>query len=224
MNIIRSKVIELNEIPAIAYKIKLKSGGSGIKMHRTDCNDTAYAEIDKRTGGAVIDGRVDLNLFPETAFDEAIEQLEGLPYSGRGKVKIFVSDEADAEEVESPDEPDDTQTDPKYKLAQVVFSDEFKAITDRFADENGKINYQLMNKQFIQFAAGSKTVSDMCAKKESADAVLLFVIKNRAAFLAGKRENLSDGDAAALIETIDEINPRSAFKELKLYIRKRLSK
>ena len=222
MNIIRSQIVELSFIPAIAYKIKLASGGSGIKLHRTDSEDTAFASIDKRTGEAMVDHRASEDTFPMAAFDEALELLAGLPYSSRGKVKINVSDEVEEEEIAAPEEADDTKS--LEKLAHVVFSDEFVAITERFLDEKGKINYQLMNKQFIQFASSSKTVSEMCGKKASVDDILLFVIKNRAAHLAGKRENLSDENATALIETIDEIDPRSAFKELKLYIRKRLAK
>jgi len=52
----------------------------------------------------------------------------------------------------------------------------------------------------------------------------MFILKNRAAFLANKREHLSDDEAAALLEALNEINPRSAFKELNLYIRKRMAR
>ena len=216
MNIIRTKVVELNEIPAIAYKLKLKSGGSGIKMHRTDKDATAFAEVDKRTGSCVLD-KIDQELFPETAFDEALELLEGLPYSGRGKVQILVSDEVEAEDVCTGG--NDVPT-----SAQMVESDEFNAIIDRYSDENGKINYALMNKQFMQFAQTSKVVSEMIGKRDSESDIRMFVLKNRAAFLANKKEHLSDEEATALMEALNEISPRSAFKELNLYLRKRLSR
>jgi len=86
------------------------------------------------------------------------------------------------------------------------------------SDEKDKLNYQLMNKDFIQFASKSKTVSTMIAEKAIAEDVLVFVVKSRAAFVAGKKESLDDELAVALIETLDEIDPRSAFKELKAYI------
>jgi hypothetical protein len=217
MNIIRTKVVELNEIPAIAYKIKLSTGGCGIKLHRTDQDVTAFATVDKRSGNAIPDGRVSEALFPEAAFDEALEMLAGLPYSARGKVKIQVSDEAEDQEVA------ENETDAKPET-KTIFSEEFIAIIDRFSDEKGKLNYALMNKQFMQFANSSKTVADLVGKRAKQEEILLFIIQNRAAHLAGKRENLSAEDAKALIETIDEIDPRSAFKELNLYIRKRLSR
>jgi len=216
MNIIRTKVVELEVIPAVVYRIKLRTGGSGIKMHRTDQDATFFAEVDKRTGDIIIDGHLDQNLFPEDAFNEAMDLLAGLPYSSRGKVKIMVSDDVEDEEVCC----DAGQELPS--AAKMLESPEFIAIVDRFSDENGKLNYALMNKQFMQFAQTSKVVGDMCGRRDSEKDIRLFIIKNRAAFLANKREHLTDDEAEALIEALNEMNPRSAFKELNLYIRRRL--
>jgi len=218
MNIIRTKVVELSEIPAIAYKMKLKSGGSGIKLYRTDQDATVFAEIDKRTGEVPVSDKINAELFPENAFEEALELLEGLPYSARGKVKIVTSEEAEAEEICQ------GANDDLPASAKMVESDEFIAIVERFSDENGKLNYALMNKQFIQFASSSKVVSKMVGERASEGDIRLFVLKNRAAFLANKKEQLDDADATALLDALNEINPRSALKELNLFIRKRLSR
>ncbi|MCL2572222.1 MAG: hypothetical protein FWE11_07445 [Defluviitaleaceae bacterium] len=218
MNIIRTKVVELEIIPAVVYKIKLKSGGSGIKMHRTDQDATYFAEISTRTGDVIISGNHDPNLFPDEAFNEAIDLLAGLPYSARGKVKIMVSDDVDAEEVCT----DEVEGQALPTAACMLESPEFIALVDRFSDENGKINYALMNKQFMQFASTSKVVSEMIGRRESEGDIRMFIIKNRAAHLANKREHLSDDEANALLEALNEINPRSAFKELNLFLRRRL--
>ena len=219
MNIIRTKVVELEMIPAVAYKIKLKTGGSGIKMHRTDQNQTVFAEVDKRTSDIIINGVVDQELFPYAAFDEAMDLLAGLPYSARGKVKIMVSDEVEDDEVCT-----DATGEALPSAACMLESEEFKALVDRFSDETGKLNYALMNKQFMQFAQTSKVVGEMIGRRESENDIRMFILKNRAAFLANKREHLSDDEAAALLEALNEINPRSAFKELNLYIRKRMAR
>ena len=220
MNIIRTKVVELSEIPAIAYKIKLKSGGSGIKMHRTDREETAFAQIDKRTG--MVQTAASAELFPIDAFEEALDMLSGLPYSARGKVKIMLMEAAEPEEIEVPeDEAPGTHSD---LSANVLESDEFVAIAGMYSDLSGKMNYPLMNKQFIQFAARSKAVAELVAERAKENDILLFIIKNRASYLAGTREFLTDDEALALIETIEEIDPRSAFKELKLHIRKMLAR
>jgi len=215
MNIIRTKVAELSGIPAIAYKLKLREGGSGIKLQRTDKDAMAFATIDKRTGEVQPDARINEDLFPLEAFEEAVELLTGLPYSARGKVNVVCSEQAEEGEITVPEE---------EHAIDIVESAEFAAITNMYSDINGKMNYSLMNKQFIQFAAGSKTVSDMAGKKASSDELLAFIVKNRAAFLAGKKESLSDEEVAALIDAIEEMDTRGAFKDLKLYIRRRLAR
>jgi hypothetical protein len=217
MNIIRTKVVELTTIPAVAYKVKLRTGGSGIKLHFTNEDATAFAEVDKRTGEVIIDPISEAAEGLREGFEEAQEMLAGLPYSARGKVKIIVTNETEDDEITE----EEAQ---KVTAACMVEGDEFKAITDRYSDENGKINYTLMNKQFIQFASSSSVVRDMVGKRAKAPEILMFILKNRAAFLANKREHLPDDEAAALLEALNEINPRSAFKELNLHLRKMLSR
>ena len=230
MNIIRTTAIELSTIPAIAYKQKLASGGAGIKIFRLDRDVSAVFTIDRRTGGASPFKRYDAELFPDEAVIEALEQTSGMPYTARGKFRITLFEETvdipeaaagaaggsgdDAEDVAETDE----------NKSDMVESDEYKAIIERYTDEKGKINYLLMNKDFMQFASKSKTVADMVANKADAVDIVLFIVKSRATFISGKKESLNDGQVAALIETLDEIDPRSAFKELTAYIIRLLAK
>lgn len=214
MNIIRTKAVELTTIPAIAYKQKLASGGAGIKIQRIDGDQTAVCTLDKRTGDMVPYGKVDLDFFPMEAFDEAFELTLGLPYSGRGTIKLSqarvqaedVVEEAPAEQVD------------------MTLSMEYIALVDRYSDEKGKLNYTLMNKDFIQFAAKSKSVADMAGANALQEEILHFVVKSRAALIANQKESLDDASVILLIETLDEIDPRSTFKELKAYINRLLAK
>lgn len=136
-----------------------------------------------------------------------------MPYSGRQNIRIDVSKYTEkAEESEHEENMD------------MVNSDEYKAIIERYSDEKGKLNYTLMNKDFIKFASKSKTIQDMVENKALTEDILLFIIKSRATFIANKKESLTDKEIVALIETLDEINTRSAFKELKNHINKMLSK
>ena len=215
MNIIRTTAVELAAIPAIAYKQKLSAGGAGIKIFRLDTDASAVFSIDRRTGEAVAYGGYDAGLFTDEAVAEALELTSGLPYTSRGKLKITV--------FEQPKEDEDVAETEIDKI-DMVDSAEYEAIIQRYANEKGKLNYSLMNKDFIQFASKSKVVSDMVAEKAPVDAVLLFVVKSRTALLAGKKDSLDDQEAAALIETLDEIDPRSAFKELTAYIKRLLAK
>jgi len=215
MNIIRTTAVELASVPAIAYKQKLSSGGAGVKLYRLDQDVSAVFSIDRRSGEAVPYGKFDAALFPDEAVAEAIELTEGLPYSARGKLKITVFEQPnEAEEV----------TEDDLEKTDMVESDEYKAILERYNDEKGKLNHQLMNKDFIQFASKSKVVGDMIGAKAPVGDIVLFIVKSRATFLSGKRESLSDSEVAALIETLDEICVRSAFKELSAHIKRLLAK
>jgi hypothetical protein len=212
-NLIRTRAVELITIPAIAYKMKLRAGGSGVRIMRLDKDAVAAYTVDRRTGESKPFGKVDTGLFPIESIDEAIELTVGMPYSARGNIKPDISKyEIPKEEVLSDEEND------------MVGSDEYNAIVERYSDEKGKMNYALMNKDFIQFAAKSKVVAEMVARKAKVDEILLIVVKSRAALIANKKKSLEDKQVLALIETLDEIDPRSAFKELKEHIKKLLAR
>ena len=215
MNIIRTTAVELMSIPAIAYKQKLSAGGAGIKFFRIDQDASAVFTIDRRTGEGIPYGKYDAELFPDEAIHEALELTAGLPYTSRGKLKITNFDvEKDNEDV----------IETEAEKVDMVDSEEYQALLGRYTNEKGKLNYSLMNKDFIQFASKSKTVGNMIADKAAVEDILLCIVKNRATYLSGKKESLSDNETAALIETLDEIDPRSAFKELTLYIKRLLAK
>ena len=216
INIIRTQAVELTTIPAIAFKQKLAAGGAGLKLMRLDNEKSGVFTIDRRTGGAVPYGPVDQALFPEEAVQEALELTLGLPYSARGKIAVkgFSTLPQEAEDV----------TEDQAEAVDMVDSDEYQAILERYSDERGKLNYTLMNKDFIQFASKSKVVAEMVAGRAQEQEILNFIVKSRAAYLSGKKDSLNDQQTDALIETLDEIDPRSAFKELKASIRRMLAK
>ena len=214
MNIIRTKAVELSAISAIAYKQKLASGGAGIKIMRTD-GQTAVCTIDKRTADLIPYGIIDETLFPMEAFDEAFELTNSLPYSARGNIKLLAVEEA---------QPDDVSEQAPAEQVDMTLSPEYKAIVERYSDEKGKINYTLMNKDFIQFASKSKVVTGLVDKGADQDEILESVIKSRATEISGQKDSLDSRSVKLLLETLDKIDPRSAFKELKAHINRMLAK
>ena len=167
--------------------------------------------MDKKTGGGVPYGKINEKLFPPNALKEALNLTIGLPYSSRGKITINqVERQTEKEDVA---ETDTEKTD-------MVESGEYKAIVKKYADDKDRLDYKRMNKDFIQFANKSKAVGTMLGKGTRVEEMLNFVIKSRVAFLSGKKENLSEAEVCALIKTLDEINIRSAFKELNAHLRK----
>ncbi|MCL1838682.1 MAG: hypothetical protein FWG47_05130 [Propionibacteriaceae bacterium] len=216
MNIIRTTAVELSTIPAITYKQKLAAGGAGLRILRMDTDAVAVFTIDRRTGEAEPYGTYDGELFPPDAVAEALELISGLPYTARGKIKISVS----AQAVNSEEDVLETET----EKVDMVDTPEYLAIINGYTGDDGKLNYTLMNKDFIQFASRSTVVGEMLAARAHSDEILSYVVGSRAINLSGRKESLSAVEVAGLIETLDEINPRSAFKELNLHIRQLLAR
>ena len=216
MNIIRSVAIELSSIPAIAYKQKLAAGGAGVKVLRLDQDATAVVTINKRDGSWVPFGKIDETLFPQEAIDEAVELTRGLPYSSRGKIKVTPTEVKEEEEV--------ITEEAEIEQSDMTTSPEYQALVAAYTDKNGRMNYALMNRDFIQFAVKSKAVADLLAANASRDEVVCFIVKSRVSNLVKGKSDLTDREVELLIESLDEIDPRSAFKELKEYLKRLASR
>ena len=217
MSMIRTTTVELSSIPAIAYKQKLPKGGTGLKLLRLDQDARAAYTLDRRTGGAVPYGnhKTDTAIFPDEAINEALELLGGLPYGKRGNISINVESwepDVEAAQQEEPQLPDMTE------------SNEYKAILATYTGLNGKLDYTRMNKEFIQFASKSKLVSKLVSERAPTDEIMVHIVKSRATELSGGKQSLDDAQVQALIDTLDDINPRSAFKELKKHVNIMLGK
>jgi len=209
VNIIRTPVVELTKIPALAYKYKMSSGGAGIKIIYEGTDNTETFAITRRgelvattPHGVVSD-----------AAREAFELTQGLSYSARGKVKAIFVAEADEDEA-APETPE-------YNMIE---SDEYKVWIAAYTGDNFKMNYAKMNKDLIQFAAKNKTVTEMVSEKESVEAVLRRIVQIQTSNLTKNKEYMTSEVADALIATLEELDVRSAFKELKLHIRGMYSK
>ena len=207
MNIIRTPVVELTKVPALAYKYKLSSGGAGLKILYEDTGKSEAYTISRRgelsadrAGAAVDDAAL-----------EAFELTRGLPYSARGKVKAVIVEQAEEDEAVS-------ET-PEYNMVE---SPEYKAWIAAYIGPDGRMNYAKMNKDLIQFAAKNKTVLSMTAEKEPRDGVLRRVVQIQTSNLTGNKEYMTPEMTDALIGTLEELDVRSAFKELKLHITRML--
>ena len=205
MNIIRTPIVELTQIPAIAYKFKMSSGGAGLKIIYEGTDNTETFVISRR--GELVATRAE-NAVGEAAL-EAFELTRGLPYSARGKVKaIFVP---------SADEDEAIEDTPQYNMVE---SAEYKAWVAAYTGDNFKMNYAKLNKDLIQFAAKNKTVAQMVAEREDRDAILRRIIQIQTSNLTKDKDYMSPEVTDALIDTLEELDVRSAFKEIKLHIQK----
>ncbi len=209
---IRTKIVELSTIEAAAYRQKLKNGKSGVVILRYDMAQPGLASLNRATGEPDVSANTNLELFPIAAFKEALELTSGMPYSRRGAVKLSGMRENPAleEEEEAPE------------ALATVNSAEYEAVVKAYTNKKGDLSYDLLNKDFIQFARSSKIVADMVASQASVDEIRDHVVKVKLESLTGNRE-LTVAQAQRIVEMLDEVSPRYVFRELNDEIRKMLS-
>jgi hypothetical protein len=212
---IRTETVNITSINGIAYKQKLTSGGAGITIITPD--DRAAFTINKRDGSCTPYGTVNGELFTGAVITEALELTKGLPYKRMGTVaKVYADNHCDEGPV------DLEVSDEKIEI-DVIASAEYKVFLSTYTDKRGRFSYQLMNKDLMQFASKSSVVSKKLAEKEKVDDIVRYVVKSKAADLC-RNKGMSDDMLTVFIDTFDSMDTRSAFKELRAYLRGKLSR
>ena len=206
---IRTKTVDLTTIPAVAYRQKLKSGGSGIVIIRKDYSQPGIASISKNTGTAILSDNTSSEMFPEEAFAEALELTSGLTYKRNGPVVLSEQ----AEEVEEIVEPEEEEED-----EVVVDSAEYQKIVDTYTDKNGKLSYELLNKDCIKMGYSSNKIQAMASENAPEEEIRLMIVKGRFAEITGN-SNIDDATVKKMIELLDEVYPKGIFRELNEEIR-----
>lgn len=205
---IRTNVVDLTTIDAVAYRHKLPSGGSGITILRYDQQQPGIASISTKTGEPILSTNTNPKNFPLEAFEEAMELTRGMNYKKQGSIKLKKKEIVEEEVVEE---------------EVIVNEDEYQAIVAYYTDKNGNFSYDLMNKDMIQFAHSSKKVKEMIEEAKPVGRIREYIITSKFITITGNHD-LTKKEALALADKLDELYPKSAFKELTEDLRRSLSK
>ena len=207
---IRTNVVSLSSIKGIAYRQKLPSGGSGIVILREDVVQPGIASISKTSGEAIPSANTPKELYPKEAFQEAIALTAGLPYKKQGSVQMkgepIVEEPVPEELIEE---------------EAVVDSAEYQKIVDKYTDKNGKLSYDLINKDMIKFAHASSIVRKMLAEGASVEDIRLYSVGAKFRSITGN-SSLTDAQVLKMVELLDEVSPKGVFKELNDELRKKM--
>ncbi|MBE9203304.1 hypothetical protein IQ218_07390 [Synechocystis salina LEGE 06099] len=216
---IRTKLVELSTIEAVAYRQKLRDPSkSGVVILRYDTDQPGLATINKASGEPDLAANVPADLFPVDAFREALELTSGLPYSKRGKVRLTATTTTSV-----PTNMPDAAEDDAPEDLETVCSQEYEAIVAAYTNKKGELSYDLLNKDFIQFANSSKIVSNMVAEKASEEDIRNHIVKVKLEALTNNRE-LSMGQTKLIVEMLDAVSPKGVFRELNAEIRRMLAR
>ncbi len=209
---IRTDVVDLTVIAAVAYRQKLNAGGSGIVILREDTAQPGIASISKTSGEPIPTVNTPAEMYPAEAFREAITLTAGLPYKKRGAVKLASAAKA-ATNVEEESAPEEVEV--------VVDSAEYQKIVDRYTDRSGKLSYALLNKDMIRFLHASSVSRRMIAEGAKAEEIRMYAAATKFRNVSGNRE-LTEAQVGKVIELLDEVSPRGVFKEFNDEIRRAL--
>lgn len=210
---IRTNVVELTVIPAIAYRQKLPSGDVGITILSYGVAQPGLATISKTSGDAILSANTPKGLYPTEAFQEAITLTNGMPYRRQKSVQVKEEIVLEAEE-ELPQEPEELED-----VSFVVDSPEYQRLVDRYTDKNGRLSYDLLNRELIQAAHASGQVRLMIEEKATADEIRVQVVKAQLRNLT-RKPSLTDAQVAKMIELLDETSPKGVLRPLNDEIRK----
>ena len=204
---IRTNVVKLTVIKAVAYRQKLTAGGSGITILRPDETQPGIASISNSTGEPIPAKNTNTKKYPIEAFKEAMELTNGMPFKKQKSVKV--TKDMLVEAVEEKKEPEEV----------AINEDAYNKILKKYTDKNGKFSYELMNKDFIRFAKSSSVVRDMLAENKTLAAIRNYIVSNKFRNITDNPK-LTDKEIKAIVKLLDEIYPKGIFKELDAELRK----
>lgn len=209
---IRTNTVSLSLIQAVAYRQKLPSGGSGIVIIREDGAQPGIASISKTSGEAILAANTPKKLYPQEAFAEAIALTAGLPYKKQGAVIL-----KGKKTVEKPSKKEEEAPEDEV----IVSGADYLKIVEKYTDKAGKLSYELLNKDVIQFAHRSVTARKMIAEGVTQKKIAAYVIGTKFRSVSGNAK-LTDEQVKLIVELLDDVSPKGVFKEFNDELRRSL--
>jgi hypothetical protein len=219
--VIRTRLVELSSLEAVAFRQKLRGGQAGVVILRHDSAQPGLALLNRHSGQADLAAHTPANLFPQEAFQEALELTAGLPYSSRGPVRSPAAVAGAGVAPAAAATPSPLDEEHTAEELTTVNSADYAAIVKAYTNKKGEISYELLNKTLIQAARSNPYVAEMVARKASLEEIRDHVVKANFEAVSGNRF-LDLAEVHRIIELLDEVSPRSVLRDLNDDLRKML--
>jgi hypothetical protein len=221
--VIRTRLVELSSLEAVAYRQKLRGGQSGVVILRPDTAQPGLALLNHQSGQPDPAANTPAALYPLEAFQEALELTSGLPYSSRGPVRspAAVPGAPAASAVEAPAASELAEEPSSADLATVNSAD-YQAIVKAYTNKKGEISYELLNKALIQAARSNPYVAELVARSATEAEIRDHVVKANFEAVTGNRA-ISQAEVNAILELLDAVSPRSVLRDLNEELRRILA-
>ena len=206
---IRTNYVKLTKIKGVAYREKRAVGDCAIVVLKYGEPQPGIAGISKKTGEAIPTQNTNTKKYPIEVFQEGIELTAGMPYHRQGKVILDQIDFDDKEIIDEPVEVDLPEA-------------EYEKIVSHYTDKNGKLSYDLINKEMIKFLNSSQVVATMISDPASDQVIRNYIVGVKFRDITGNRD-LTNREVLKIVEMLDEVYPDGIFKDFNKEIRKKLS-
>jgi hypothetical protein len=115
----------------------------------------------------------------------------------------------------------DTAQEPEAPAEEeiIVDSAEYQMIVDYYTDKDGKLSYDLLNKDLIKFSHSSSKVRKMLEEGKSTDEIRLYAVGTKFRNITGNKD-LTDDQVLKMAELLDEVYPKGVFKEFNEELRR----
>jgi hypothetical protein len=219
--VIRTRLVELSSLEAVAYRQKLRGGQSGVVILRPDTAQPGLALLNHQSGQPDPAANTPADFYPLEAFQEALELTSGLPYSSRGPVRSPAALPGTPAAVEALASPELAEEPSSADLATVNSAD-YQAIVKAYTNKKGEISYELLNKALIQAARSNPYVAELVARSASEAEIRDHVVKANFEAVTGNRA-ISQAEVNAILELLDAVSPRSVLRDLNEELRRILA-
>ncbi len=205
---IRTSAVKLTSVDAVAFRQKLRND-VGITIVRPDKQQPGMATISNKTGEPVPSANTNLKDYPVEVFKEAMALTQGLRFRRMGNVKV-TADLFKKGEEEKTAEP-------------LPFNEEaYKSIAAYYKDKDGKVSYDLINKEHIKFAKSSSIVKGMVEEGRTVGYIRKYIVHNKFKNIANN-DKLTDKEIRGIVAKLEEEQSKVVFKELNEELKKLLA-
>jgi hypothetical protein len=222
--VIRTRLVELSTLDAVAYRQKLRGGQSGVVILRSDSAQPGLALLNHQSGEPDLAANTSADLYPLEAFQEALELTSGLPYSNRGPVRspAAVPGAQSATALDAQSASPELAEEPSGADLTTVNSADYQAIVKAYTNKKGEISYELLNKALIQAARSNPYVSELVARSATETEIRDHVVKANFEAVTGNR-SISQAEVNAILELLDAVSPRSVLRDFNEELRRMLA-
>ncbi len=133
-----------------------------------------------------------------------------MPYKKRGGVRLTKQSVK-----ETPPEKSEEFTEEDV----IIDSGEYKKLVEAYTDKNGKLSYDLLNRDLIRFAHASKIVRTMIEEGTALKKVRSYIVCTKFRNIIGSKKP-TEAQVLKMADLLDEVSPKSAFKALDAELRK----